>query len=64
MGTTEYQFDTKEEITDFIEELFKNPKERSVESIIYRSEQMKFASAELKEFFVKQGKEIFAKANW
>lgn len=53
--TTEYQFDTQDEIDVFIESMFENEKNISADDIKKRAERYKFADEQVKNRFIQTG---------
>lgn len=62
MEVTGFVFDTKQEIDEFVKDLFKGSSKVTLDEILSRADQRKFATQDLREYFIQTGKSALANA--
>ncbi len=62
MSVSGFVFDTREEIDQFLESMFKNSQNITLEEILFRADHKNFATQDLRDYFIQAGKNALEKA--
>ena len=62
MSVSGFVFDTKEDIDQFVTDMFKNSPSITLEDILHKAEHRDFATQELRDYFIQSGKTALEKA--
>jgi hypothetical protein len=62
MTISEFTFDTKQEIDSFIQDKFKSNPKTTLDEILSTASHKKFATQDLREYFIEVGKRALAQA--
>lgn len=62
MSVSGFVFDTREEIDQFLEGMFKNSQNITLDEILFRADHKSFATQDLRDYFIQAGKNALEKA--
>lgn len=62
MSVSEFVFDTREEIDQFVEGMFNNSQSITLDEILFRADHKNFATQDLRDYFIQAGKNALEKA--